>query len=559
MARLAIYLRRSSPGEEDKNYSLEDQLRDCVTWNEKLRHEQVKTYSDPGGKSWTLNRPGLNLLMEEAKSGLFDLVVVGRWDRFSRIQDQQTVAIYQLQKYGVTVTSATQPMPDGPLGTFVRNSYSFAAELELYNIRDRTMGGKKARARAGKLLPAAYPLYGYIWADPHAPRGKTRFLPDPESAWVVRMIYDLVLSGMTIRAIARKLQQDGIPTPAQLQQSRGLWPKGKPFSSIWRMSTLNRILSNPAYIGKHTGWRFERQIAEVTHPITGEIIERTRTVLRSEHDTDRVAYSQETCPALVEEATFYAVQQILQQNQQLASRNMNDPTKALLRGGFLHCGYCGRMMSSVLSPGKVYRYLCNATRNHIPCEGKAFSWKTEELDTIVWSWLMHAFEDPEVVRKKFHQWQLDKQQNSRVEHDRLQVMADAIRKAESRKRNYMSLAGDAVDPEMRAEYDQLAAAANQEIKGLTADYERLSGALTRQDQYNQRVENLVALGASVRTKLDGASYDDKRAVLLAFGVQVKCWHHDHYPPYDITWEFDHLHELWVKQRVLDGSVPDEFV
>jgi len=30
MARLAIYLRRSTPGEEDKNYSLDEQLRDCV-------------------------------------------------------------------------------------------------------------------------------------------------------------------------------------------------------------------------------------------------------------------------------------------------------------------------------------------------------------------------------------------------------------------------------------------------------------------------------------------------------------------------------------------------
>jgi site-specific DNA recombinase len=296
----------------------------------------------------------------DAKAGLFDIVVVGRWDRFFRIQDQQTVAIYQLQKYGVTVTSATQPMPDGPLGMFVRNSCSFAAELELYNIRERTLGGKKARARHGKLTSAGYPLYGYVRADPHAPRGKSRFVPDPESAWVVRLIYALVLSGMTLRGIVRRLQEDGVPTAGQLQPARGIWPQGKPMSSTWRMPTLNRILSNPAYIGKHTAWRHERQIAEISHPITGEVFERVRTVLRSEHDTDRVALSEQTCPPLVEDATFYAVQQILKQNKQLASRNMNDPTKALLRSGFIHCGYCGRMMSSFLSPGKFYRYLCNA-------------------------------------------------------------------------------------------------------------------------------------------------------------------------------------------------------
>src|SRR4029453_1723700 len=130
---------------------------------------------------------------------------------------------------------------------------------------------------------------------------------------------------------------------------------------------------------------------------------------------------------------------------------------------------------------------------------------------------MRVFEDPDVLRKKFHQWQLEKQENSRIEHDRLQVMTEAMRKAEARKRNYMSLAGEAVDPGMRAEYDQLAAGANQELKGLAAEYERPAGALTLQDQSNQRIENLVAVGAAVRSKLENASYDDRRAVLPAFG------------------------------------------
>lgn len=41
MARVAAYLRRSSPGEEDKNYSLDNQLSDIVAWAEKNGHEIV--------------------------------------------------------------------------------------------------------------------------------------------------------------------------------------------------------------------------------------------------------------------------------------------------------------------------------------------------------------------------------------------------------------------------------------------------------------------------------------------------------------------------------------
>jgi len=48
------------------------------------------------------------------------------------MQDQQAVAIYQLQQYGVKVVSVTEPVPDGPMGTLVRGNYAFASELELY-------------------------------------------------------------------------------------------------------------------------------------------------------------------------------------------------------------------------------------------------------------------------------------------------------------------------------------------------------------------------------------------------------------------------------------------
>ena len=325
MARYAIYARRSSPGEEDKNYSIEDQIRDSQRWNEPLGHTHIQTYVDPGGKSWTLNRPAFNQMMADAKAGLLDLLVVGRYDRFSRNQDQQAVAIYQLETYGVKVVSATQPVPDGVIGTFMRNTYAFNAELELYHIRERTIGGRKARIRNGKILAAPHPLYGYVWADPNEPRGKSRYIPDPETAPVVQRIYTLVFSGMKLRAVAALLEHDGIPTPGQVFQARGQLPKGKTCSSIWRLSTLNRILSDPAYIGKHSGWRRELRTVIVTDPLTGEQIERKRSVERPADDPDRVFLSETACPPLVDEELFLCVQEILKQNREQAYRNMSDP------------------------------------------------------------------------------------------------------------------------------------------------------------------------------------------------------------------------------------------
>jgi hypothetical protein len=91
--------------------------------------------------------------MLDARARKFAIVVVGRWDRFSRIQARQAVAIYRLHQYGVKVIAATEPIPDGPVGTLVRINYAFAAERDLCALRERACGGKK---RCRSPIPAPW-------------------------------------------------------------------------------------------------------------------------------------------------------------------------------------------------------------------------------------------------------------------------------------------------------------------------------------------------------------------------------------------------------------------
>ncbi len=555
MARYAIYARRSSPGEEDKNYSIEDQIRDSQHWNEPLGHTHIQTYVDPGGKSWTLNRPAFNQMMADAKAGLFDILVVGRYDRFSRNQDQQAVAIYQLETYGVKVMSATQPVPDGVLGTFMRNTYAFGAELELYNIRERTVGGRKARVRNGKILAAPHPLYGYVWADPHEPRGKSRYIPDPETAPVVQRIFSLIFSGMRLRAVSAQLERDGIPTPGQILYARGQLPKGRTCSNIWRLSTLGRILTNPAYMGKHSGWRHELRTIVLTDPLTGEQIERKRKIERATDDPDRVFFSNGACPPLVDEDLFLAVQEILKQHKRQAFEVKRGSEVPLLRGGLAICGYCGRTMQAIfVHSNNHYRYFCASYKDtklaRMQCAGGSFSLQAPYLDEEVWSWFLDAYEDAEVLRKQFEQWKVELERGKALEYDRLKSIEAAMRKAEVRKRNYMAAAGDAQDEELRADFTQLARNASQQAKELAQEYERLAAILAHQNEYKKRVESLIALGASALEQLRSASYEDKRIALHAFKVQVKVWQQERKPPFEITWGFDTLHERWMRERLL---------
>ena len=59
---------------------------------------------------------------------------------------------------------------------------------------------------------------------------------------------------MPIRELARWLEAQGIPTPAQVLAARGQLPNGwrDPTLTSWRPGTLGKILLHPAYAGQHS-------------------------------------------------------------------------------------------------------------------------------------------------------------------------------------------------------------------------------------------------------------------------------------------------------------------
>lgn len=544
MARFVLYLRRSSPGEEKKNYSIQDQERDIrERWADYHQHTLVKQYSDPGGKSYTLARPVLSSLMRDARDKLFDIVVVGRFDRFSRVQDQQSVAVYQLEQYGVKVVSATQPIPDGPIGTLIRNNYGFAAELELYNIRERTYSGKRSRVKDGKLPNQALPIYGYLFENPAA-KAKERYIPDPEAAAVVAYIFDLALSGMKIRAIARRLDVEGVATPSRLWVSRG-WTSARSVASSWSSATIHNILTNPAYIGKHVGFRTKIEEVEVRHPVTGEAEIVKRLVPRDEDDEDRVAYGSDICPPLLDEGRFYEIQALLKHNKEASSRNYRDPSGVLLRNGFAKCGYCsGNMVAQWSKADGQYRYFCSraSSRHDKECPGGRFSWRASELDDIVWRTVLRQFERPDIISAKYEQWKADRDDGRTMEQDRVVAIEKAIQDAEKRRKNNMLLAQNEDDDEMRAEYQLAAREAAKRVRELQQDLGVLQAQLASQSGHEDAIRSLAEAGEQALAQLRQFDYDSKRRTLFALRAELTVWAKSHPDQYAFGWSFGEIHD-----------------
>lgn len=87
-------------------------------------------------------RPGLNALMADARRGLFDVVVVWRFDRFARSVKQLVLALEEFRALGIDFVSHQESLDTStPMGRAMFTIIAAIAELERNIIRERVVAG----------------------------------------------------------------------------------------------------------------------------------------------------------------------------------------------------------------------------------------------------------------------------------------------------------------------------------------------------------------------------------------------------------------------------------
>lgn len=112
-----IYARYSSDTQTEQ--SIEGQLRVC---NEYAKNNDIlilRTYIDRAMTGTNDNRPDFRQMIEDSKKHDFNVVLVYKFDRFSRNKYETTKHKKTLKDNGVKVVSATEYIPDSPEGLFV--------------------------------------------------------------------------------------------------------------------------------------------------------------------------------------------------------------------------------------------------------------------------------------------------------------------------------------------------------------------------------------------------------------------------------------------------------
>lgn len=165
--------------------------------------------------------------MAKSKEHPFDIILVWKFSRFARNQEESIVYKSLLKKCNVDVVSVSEPLVDGPFGTLIERIIEWMDEY--YSIR---LSGEVMRGMTEKALRGGYqsslPLGYRMNKDTNIPH-----IYEAE-AIIVRKIYQEYISGHSYLEIARELNSLGYKT------KRGSTYEGR---------TVEYVLTNPFYYG----------------------------------------------------------------------------------------------------------------------------------------------------------------------------------------------------------------------------------------------------------------------------------------------------------------------
>lgn len=165
-------------------------------------------------------------MIDDARDGKFDAVIVYKMDRFAR--DRYDAAVYKekLKKAGVHLVSATETLGSGPESIIMESVLEGFAQYYSAELSQKVKRGQRESAEKRKFLGGPVP-FGFKSID-------ARLVPDPDVIPVVQKMFEMAAAGKTSKEIADVLTSLGYKTN-----------RGKPMNG----QAVYRILHAKRYIG----------------------------------------------------------------------------------------------------------------------------------------------------------------------------------------------------------------------------------------------------------------------------------------------------------------------
>ena len=251
--KTAIYCRLS---EEDRNKqcatddsnSIQNQKAMLLQYAEERGWEVYQIYSDDDYTGADRRRPEFMRLLKDAEDRKFDIILCKTQSRFTRELELVEKYIHGLfPLWGIRFVSIVDNADTANKGNKKsRQINGLVNEWYLEDMSENIRSVLTNRRENGFHI-GAFALYGYK----KDPEQKGHLIIDEEAAAIVREVFNLFASGMGKTAIARLLNDRGVPNPTEYKRQHGLrykQPKTRN-STLWRYFAISDMLVNEIYIG----------------------------------------------------------------------------------------------------------------------------------------------------------------------------------------------------------------------------------------------------------------------------------------------------------------------
>lgn len=232
------------------------------------------------------------------------------------------------------------------------------------DISRKVRSSKKLRGNAGD--PMCPPPYGYK-KDPDNPR---KWIIDEEAAEVVRRIYRLCVEGKGIETTARLLQENGILTPTQYWESKGIRKGGKKSQDTpckWCKTTITKILTLREYTGTLVNFKTYSKSFKNKRRLDNP--EENWAIFENHHE------------AIIDKTTWEQVQKLREGTKRRKPKN----TEKNMFAGLLYCADCGHKLHyNINHPNSSIEYFnCSNYRGNRGTCNETHYIRADSLEQVV--------------------------------------------------------------------------------------------------------------------------------------------------------------------------------
>ncbi len=283
--RCAIYTRKSSEEGLDMEFnSLDAQRESCEAYVASQRAEgwvcMRERYDDGGYSGGSLERPGLQALLEDVEAGLVDVIVVYKIDRLSRSLMDFAKLVEALDRNNVTFVSVTQAFnTTTSMGRLTLNILLSFAQFEREVIGERIRDKFAASRKRGMWMGGFVPM-GYDVSD-------RKLLINEAEAITVRHMFRRFVELGSATTLTRELVAGGV-----------LNKRGKPIDKGF----LYKLFRNRLYLGEavHKGTSYPGEHdAIIDQPLWDQV-----HAILLESPRQRAANTRTETPALLKGLIF---------------------------------------------------------------------------------------------------------------------------------------------------------------------------------------------------------------------------------------------------------------